>query len=280
SETPENYGRILRLILDGIGDCRGATCPVKRGSVPPKPLRYGDSGGKYLIILTKEESEFRFIGKTWFFNLLTEIKDNNLDGLIVDPFDEAVKVDRAFIESVLEVFATGVTYGRTRNGHTEDCYKENSYNSKGGDTGNTVNTKDDEEDLSHVIEADRPMPEEAFGEIEEILNGLILDDSDSFLVLEFRNFVGDDKVNFMQVKHCDEGYHLEIAFSREDEGKENRIIAVDDISLEQTVELFRRIAVNGEKTADIPFIAENFYELDWPGAETDEDQDPGGEDGE
>ncbi len=108
SETPENYGRILKLILDGIGDCRKATSPVKRGSVPPKPLRYGDSGGKYLIILTKEESEFRFIGKTWFFNLLTEIKDNNLDGLIVDPFDEAVKVDRAFIESVLEVFATGV----------------------------------------------------------------------------------------------------------------------------------------------------------------------------
>ena len=90
--------------------------------------------------------------------------------------------------------------------------------------------------------------------------------SQGIFLVNFNNFVNDDKVLFMQAKSWGDGYHVEIGFDMEDFNWDHPLIlGADDVSFEDTLDLFRRIGLNGEETGDIEYITNNFKDMGFKG---------------
>ena len=239
------YERILSLILNGLEYFVPAVIPAEQGddggTMQIQLVRSGDKS--YGVILTKPEKEFDNLVTRNFATVLTELRERDISGLVINPYEENIVISRYFTDSALDVFFAGIKYEREQleNNDQED---------------------DESADLSHTVERSRPMTEEEFAEIEDILANLKHGEVDSFLVVDFKNYVGDDMVLFMQAKKWDEGYHVEIAFDMKDfDWDHPLILGADNVSFEDTVDLFRRIGLNGEETGDIDLITNQFKDM-------------------
>lgn len=242
------YERILSLILNGLEYFVPAVVPAEPGDEDRKiQLQLLESGDdSYGVLLTKPEKEFEYLATRSFFNVLTELRDRNVSGLVINPYEENIIISRYFTDSVLDVFIAGVKYEKERPDHEDQ--------------------EDDGEGLSKVVETDRPMTEAEFENIENILRNLVHEEVESFLVVDFNNYVNDDKVLFMQAKSWGDGYHVEIGFDMEDfDWDHPLILGADDVSYEDTVELFRKIGLDGAETGDIEFITNNFKDIGFKG---------------
>ena len=239
------YERILSLILNGLEYFVPAVVPAEPGDgdrkIQVQLVKSGDRS--YGVLLTKPEKEFEYLATRTFVNVLTELRERNVSGLVINPFEENIVISRYFTDSALDVFFAGIQYERE---HPKSDDQQ----------------KDDAEELSHVVERSRPMAEDEFEEIEDILRNLVHEATESFLVVDFKNYVGDDAVLFMQAKKWGEGYHVEIGFDMSDfDWDHPLILGADDISFEDTVDLFRRIGMNGEETGDIDLITNQFKKM-------------------
>lgn len=239
------YERILSLILNGLEYFVPAVVPAEPGDgdrkIQVQLVKSGDRS--YGVLLTKPEKEFEYLATRTFVDVLTELRERNVSGLVINPYEENIVISRYFTDSALDVFFAGIQYERE---HPKSDDQQ----------------KDDAEELSHVVERSRPMAEDEFEEIEDILRNLVHEATESFLVVDFKNYVGDDAVLFMQAKKWGEGYHVEIGFDMSDfDWDHPLILGADDISFEDTVDLFRRIGMNGEETGDIDLITNQFKKM-------------------
>lgn len=239
------YERILSLILNGLEYFVPAVVPAEPGDENRKiQIKLVNSGDKsYGVLLTKPEKEFEYLATRAFVNVLTELRERDVSGLVINPYEENIVISRYFTDSALDVFIAGIKYEKEKSGGDDQ-------------------EEDESRGSSHVVERSRPMTEDEFAEVEDILSNLVHEEVDSFLVVDFKNYVGDDKVLFMQAKKWGEGYHVEIGFDMADfDWDHPLILGADDISLEDTVDLFRRIGLNGEETGDIDLITNQFKNM-------------------
>ena len=242
------YERILSLILNGLEYFVPAVVPAEPGDGDRKIQIQMINSGKdsFGVLLTKPEKQFEYLATRTFINVLTELRDRDVSGLVINPYEENIVISRYFTDSALDVFIAGVKYEKERPDREDQEDKEDS--------------------LSNVVETDRPMTEEEFENIENILRNLVHEEVESFLVVDFNNYVNDDKVLFMQAKKWGDGYHVEIGFDMEDfDWDHPLILGADDVSLEDTLDLFRRVGLKAEETGDIDFITNNFKDMGFKG---------------
>ncbi len=66
----------------------------------------------------------------------------------------------------------------------------------------------------------------------------------------------------MQAKKWGDGYHVEIGFDMEDSDWDHPLIlGADGVSLEETLDLFRRVGLKAEQTGDIDLISNCFRDI-------------------
>lgn len=237
--TPAEFSRLLGTFLRLIEMKADVIVPAEPEEVcgnfriKSKFIEHAD-GAKDLVILTKPDDQYDYFAKRNIFSVLAEFEDENIRGLVINPEHDDILIYRDFIVNAANLFAAGIAY-------CDEQY---------------------ERAMFWEITANRPMTNRDFENVEEAIHGLSENVEDSYLLLEFNDFIEDDEILFMQTKKFGMGYHIEIAYDMSDYGWDHPLIlAADDVSEEMTVELFGRIGLEGEPSGDIHFVNNNFKDV-------------------
>ena len=114
--------------------------------------------------------------------------------------------------------------------------------------------------ISQQITTPRPAPAEVLENVKCILYNL-KDKRFEHLVIEFRNYIDDESLDFIQFCRSGEGYHMELVYDMTDFGWDvPLVLGCDDIIYEEAIEITEKICA-GEQTGDIDIVNRCFKSI-------------------
>ena len=247
---------VLSSLLYGVAHDLRVSIPSKPDIGGGKELEMvlsvfeNDLGDSYFAIQTRPDENISCSSMARIRSVMDIlVKDDELEGLVINPYTERIMIPKKFLETVTLVYNSGCN----------DAWSKEETDEK-------IELDEPATDGCSVeVNCSLPMTEAQYNGIEALI-GSLRDKAYEHLLVKYQNPDSDDGVIFMQVaRNTREGcYHLEIAYDMADFGWNHPLIlAHDNLTLEQTAKLFYEIGVNGTSTEEIEIIQEEFQEIEY-----------------
>ena len=242
SDSLEDYNMIIGQILRGMADFDaranfGVEADVKNGVKPFRLSRLKDQDGRnYIALLTRPSPDFHYTAGIRLMMLVDEFADEDLAGLVINPYEEAVTIGRGTIIPALDLFVAGIEYGRNE-------------------------ADADKEDEENCMCTDRPMTDDEFARVEEWLRCHEDDAGKETFTIAFNNYIDDDAIDRITVERTENGFTSEMKFDMADfDWDEPLILNSDEIDFDDMLKLLRRVCLEGGTSGDedIEYIMEHF----------------------
>ena len=255
------YTRILSLILRGVEHWVHAAfeaeiAPEAEPGKAPVGIRQaeGPDGSRYLALLSRIDDDVEVFGSQLLIAALDEVDIEDLAGIMINPGREAILIDRLFTTAARDLFASGIQFGQDRAEPEDEDEDEDE------DYASNINEIIRRNEEDHTLHTARPMTEEEYAEVEERIRylGRIMED---YVVLAFDNYLGEDSVIQIRVEKIEDSYEVEITMDFSDYGCEEPIVLQGSLTLEQTLDLYRSLGLEGKQTGDMEYVMNHFRAL-------------------
>ena len=240
----DTYSRVAALMLRGIKENMSAVFParvVDSGEEGPDIMlavaKNEHSGENHTIMLTKPDDRY---GMMLSMSLRATIKkiiaDNELDGLVINPWTEAVFVlSKSFLKEAIELLEMNVEEKPAE--HAEKLRR----------TAQTV----------YRIDTPRPMSRRNYKYAEAMIKGL-KPESGMAVDIEFEDYIGEDEIQAMHFRRVGNKCHVELVNDMSEFGWDEPLVLAGDTDLDTALMILKRIGLYGENSGDIDEIVNGF----------------------
>ena len=192
----------------------------------------------YMGVFTNDDYCEDAAGYIRLRSILCDVYENDFDGIVIDPGQGDFKVSCGVLYPLMELIQNLIV----------------------GEEEFEVPEEPEEKYMTCDMTAPRPMDETVFNSLCDALNVMPADGS-VYFKLNFKNYVGGDKIEYIKTCRNGETYYVEIAYDMADfNWDEPLILAGDSVPRDVFEEIFEVIC-SGGRSEDISYISNHFKKI-------------------
>ncbi len=256
SPGSSNLLTVLCGLFDGIESDYSLPCPAEMDlegmNAKPMFLRTEDGYADLVLLTSLDGEEYPLVADIRLRAIMRLIfNTEDCDGIIFNPSGK----HRLFIPRQFLAYALSAGYNMA----IEDIENERKAKKHKAE----FCFSDDKS-----IEIRRPIEWVEFEVIEDRIRNLT-DDEDDYVIVDL--IEDKDDLRFIQTIRHGELWYVELAYDMSEFGKEYPLILGAEMSIDEAVDLFKRICQYGMSPDDIRMVQERFHDIGFTGPDNDEE---------